>query len=92
MAGEASKAQSWEQSWSKYWMPHGLMPCCITDGAHVFCAHGDGSWCVLSCCVSCAVKCVLSYLLSGESAVFSDRNVLPRCLIQKMEKVDNRPD
>lgn len=27
-----------------------------------------------------------------ESAVFSDRNVLPKCLIQKMEKVDNRPD
>ena len=27
-----------------------------------------------------------------EAAVFSDRNVLPRCLIQKMEKVDNRPD
>lgn len=26
-----------------------------------------------------------------EAAVFSDRNVLPRCLIQKMEKVDNRP-
>jgi hypothetical protein len=27
-----------------------------------------------------------------EAAVFSDRNVLPRCLIQKMEKVDNRSD
>jgi len=27
-----------------------------------------------------------------ESAVFSDRNVLPRCLIQKMDKVDNRAE